>query len=51
AGVATLICGPGSMAQGHRADEYISIPQTERCLAMLDNLCAWMRADPSDSLR
>ena len=51
AGVATLICGPGSMAQGHKADEYISIPQTERCMAMLENLCAWMRADPSDSLR
>jgi acetylornithine deacetylase len=27
AGVATLICGPGSMAQGHKADEYISIPR------------------------
>ncbi|HDX9151085.1 TPA: acetylornithine deacetylase [Klebsiella michiganensis] len=51
AGVATLICGPGSMARGHKADEYISIPQTERCMAMLENLCAWMRADPSDSLR
>ncbi|NGX21841.1 hypothetical protein G7L32_26885, partial [Klebsiella quasipneumoniae] len=21
-GVATLVCGPGSMAQGHKADEY-----------------------------
>ena len=50
-GVATLVCGPGSMAQGHKADEYISIDQTERCMAMLGQLCAWMRADPSDSLR
>ena len=42
-GVATLICGPGSMAQGHKPDEYISIAQIERCMQMLENLCAWMR--------
>ena len=45
-GVATLICGPGSMAQGHKPDEYVSIPQMERCTQMLENLCAWMRAEP-----
>ena len=45
-GVATLICGPGSMAQGHKPDEYVSIPQMERCAQMLENLCAWMRAEP-----
>ncbi|MEN0615356.1 acetylornithine deacetylase [Klebsiella indica] len=50
AGVATLICGPGSMEQGHKADEYLSIAQAESCMAMLKNLCAWMRADPHDSL-
>lgn len=45
AGVATLICGPGSMAQGHKADEFITIEQTERCMAMLGNLCDWMCAE------
>jgi hypothetical protein len=38
------------MAQGHKADEYISIAQTERCMAMLENLCAWMRAEPAEPL-
>ncbi|MCS5931114.1 hypothetical protein LNQ03_00290 [Klebsiella pneumoniae subsp. pneumoniae] len=47
-GVATPVCGPGSMAQGHKADEYISIAQTERCMTMLRQLCAWMRAEPAE---
>lgn len=44
AGVATLICGPGSMAQGHKPDEYVSVEQLERCMTMLSNLCLWMRS-------
>ncbi len=44
------VCGPGSMAQGHKADEYISIAQTERCMTMLRQLCAWMRAEPAEPL-
>lgn len=42
-GIATLICGPGSMEQGHKPDEYVAIEQLECCSAMLDNLCRWMR--------
>lgn len=42
AGIATLICGPGSMNQGHKADEYIEIEQINRCMKMLENLCHWM---------
>jgi len=34
-GVPTVICGPGSMAQGHRADEYVTVAQLARCEAML----------------
>ena len=34
-GIPTVICGPGSMAQGHKPDEYVSIEQLERCEAML----------------
>lgn len=43
AGVATLICGPGSMEQGHKPDEYVSIEQIEHCMKMLTNLREWMR--------
>lgn len=43
AGVATLICGPGSMEQGHKPDEYVSVEQLERCMQMLANLRRWMQ--------
>ena len=42
AGVATLVCGPGSMDQGHKPDEFVTIEQLERCNTMLDNLRLWM---------
>ena len=34
-GVPTVICGPGSMAQGHKPDEFVSVEQIERCRGML----------------
>lgn len=34
-GVPTVICGPGSMAQGHKPDEFVSVEQVERCRGML----------------
>ena len=34
-GIPTVICGPGSMAQGHKADEYVTVEQLARCAAML----------------
>lgn len=34
-GVPTVICGPGSMAQGHKPDEWVSVEQVERCRGML----------------
>ena len=37
-GVPTVICGPGSMAQGHTPDEFIEVEQLARCEAMLDAL-------------
>ena len=33
-----VICGPGSMTQGHCPDEYISIEQIQQCDRMLDAL-------------
>lgn len=37
-GIPTVICGPGSMAQGHKPDEYVSLEQLARCQAMLGAL-------------
>ena len=34
-GIPTVICGPGSMAQGHKPDEYVAVEQLDRCEAML----------------
>ncbi|MCU0815381.1 MAG: acetylornithine deacetylase [Cypionkella sp.] len=37
-GIPTVICGPGSMAQGHKPDEYVTEDQLDRCEAMLEAL-------------
>ncbi|OQM74359.1 acetylornithine deacetylase [Manganibacter manganicus] len=37
-GTPTVVCGPGSMAQGHRPDEFVSVEQMRRCDAMLEKL-------------
>jgi acetylornithine deacetylase len=37
-GTPTVVCGPGSMAQGHKPDEFVSVEQMRRCEAMLDKL-------------
>ena len=34
-GIPTVICGPGSMAQGHKPDEFVSVEQMDRCEAMM----------------
>ncbi len=36
--VPVVVCGPGSMAQGHRPDEFITEGDLARCDAMLDAL-------------
>jgi acetylornithine deacetylase len=36
--IPTVVCGPGSMMQGHKPDEYIEVSQIDRCDAMLDRL-------------
>lgn len=46
AGIASVICGPGSMAQGHKPDEFISIEQLNACDAMLRRLALWMCQPP-----
>ncbi|MBS7664252.1 acetylornithine deacetylase [Pseudomonas lalucatii] len=43
AGIATVICGPGSMAQGHKPDEYVSLEQLQGCDALLVRLADWLQ--------
>lgn len=38
AGVPAMICGPGSMNQGHKADEFITLEQLALCEDFLDRL-------------
>ena len=42
AGIPSVICGPGSMAQGHKPDEFITNEQLAACDAMLRRLAEWM---------
>ncbi|WP_372821075.1 acetylornithine deacetylase [Pseudomonas parafulva] len=35
AGIPTVVCGPGSMDQGHKPDEFVSVMQLQGCDAML----------------
>ncbi|MFS2157871.1 acetylornithine deacetylase [Pseudomonas sp. Pseusp122] len=43
AGIATVVCGPGSMDQGHKPDEFVSIEQLEGCERMLKRLIQALR--------
>ena len=36
--IPTVVCGPGSMAQGHKPDEFIAAEQLARCDTMLERL-------------
>lgn len=38
AGVASVVCGPGAIAQAHKPDEFIDVDQVDRCRAMIDRL-------------
>ncbi|MEK2608421.1 acetylornithine deacetylase [Pseudomonas shirazensis] len=44
AGIATVVCGPGSMEQGHRPDEFVSVAQLLGCDAMLLRLVDYLRS-------
>jgi acetylornithine deacetylase len=39
-GIPTVVIGPGSINQAHKADEYIAVAQLEACSAFLDRLAA-----------
>ncbi|AZF00558.1 Acetylornithine deacetylase [Pseudomonas orientalis] len=42
-GIPTVVCGPGSMDQGHKPDEFVSLQQLRGCDAMLQRMLNWLR--------
>ncbi|WP_399685537.1 acetylornithine deacetylase [Xenophilus sp.] len=38
AGIPTVVCGPGSIAQAHQPDEYVTLEQLARCEAFMQGL-------------
>lgn len=44
-GTTAIVCGPGSMDQGHKPDEFVSIQQMEACRSMLLRVTDTLRAD------
>ncbi|UVC10441.1 acetylornithine deacetylase [Rhizobium sp. TH2] len=44
-GTTVIVCGPGSMDQGHKPDEFVSIQQMEECRSMLLRVTDTLRAD------
>ena len=45
-GTSVVVCGPGSIEQAHKADEFLALDQLSACLDMLDGLGAQMAASP-----
>lgn len=45
AGIPTVVCGPGSMDQGHKPDEFVSVAQLQGCDAMLLRLRDYLVGD------
>lgn len=43
AGCSAVICGPGSIDQAHRPDEFLAVAQLEKCEIFIDKLIAYCR--------
>jgi len=50
AGIPTIICGPGSIAQAHQADEWISIDQLDQGCRFMDQVTSWAVASDHQDL-
>jgi acetylornithine deacetylase len=44
AGAPSVVCGPGSIAQAHTANEWIAASELEKCLSFMDRLADWCAA-------
>ncbi|MQQ07543.1 acetylornithine deacetylase [Epibacterium sp. SM1979] len=47
-GMDVVVCGPGSIDQAHKADEFLSIEQLSRCLDVLQNMNSAFYTDIPD---
>lgn len=47
-GLSAVVCGPGSIEQAHKPDEYVSLDQLQQCLDMLDRLGGKLAKAPED---
>ena len=41
-GIPTVVCGPGSMDQGHKPDEFVALEQLQACDDMLQRMLAFI---------
>ena len=39
-GIPTVVCGPGSIEQAHKADEFIAVSELRKCEAFMERLAA-----------
>ena len=37
-GISTVVCGPGSIEQAHKIDEFIILDELKKCLKLLDGI-------------
>lgn len=47
AGAPTVVCGPGSIEQAHKPDEFVEVAQLARCEAFLARLTARLTTSPA----
>ena len=37
-GISTVVCGPGSIEQAHKIDEFIILDELKKCLSLLEGI-------------
>ena len=37
-GISTVVCGPGSIEQAHKVDEFIELNELKKCLKFLEGI-------------
>ena len=37
-GISTVVCGPGSIEQAHKVDEYIELNELKKCIKFLNGI-------------
>ena len=37
-GISTVVCGPGSIEQAHKVDEFIKLDELKKCIKLLEGI-------------